>query len=304
MADEIERRIRNFLWEGYEERGGEHIVAWRDVCKLKKFGALGIGNILKHNKELLMTWLWRFPLERQSLWARVVKSKYGIRTNGWDTKGAARVTYRCPWKFISSVYDHYIKQVVFKVGKDNNIRFWEDVWVGDILLAQRFSVLYRMSNSHNEKLLSLRSLENFISCGSYSWDLRFGRNLNEWELEQISELLVLLDSVRFFDVMEDSRVWLSQESGISACKSALNELTKLEDGELLMSFFHLESCAPSKVKFFGWLLAIGKLNTSDVLQKRKPYMAFSPAWCVLCKQDGESIDRIFLHCPMATRLWS
>ena len=36
-------------------------------------------------------------------------------------------------------------------------------------------------------------------------------------------------------------------------------------------------CAPMKVKVFSWLLALGKLNTHEVLQRRKPFLANSLA---------------------------
>ena len=100
-------------------------------------------------------------------------------SNGWDSKEAVRVTYRCPWKFTARCYEEFIKHVNFEVGKGDKIRFWEDPWLGVSLFAQRFLVLYRMSNTHNRSIYSLSSVENFIRNGGYSWNLSFIRNLNE-----------------------------------------------------------------------------------------------------------------------------
>lgn len=58
-----------------------------------------------------------------------------------------------------------------------------------------------------------------------------------------------------------------------------------------------KATVPSKVKVFGSLFALGKLNTKDVMPKRKPYLAISPYWCVLCNKDGETADHLLLHCP-------
>ena len=33
-------------------------------------------------------------------------------------------------------------------------------------------------------------------------------------------------------------------------------------------------------------------------------MSISPGWCVMCKNDNESADHLFLHCPLAQRVWS
>ena len=81
MADDIERSMRNFLWEGNDEWRCDHLVAWNEVYKPKEFGGLGIGNILKGNKALLIKWLWSFPLEQEPLWEKVIKSKCGLRMN-------------------------------------------------------------------------------------------------------------------------------------------------------------------------------------------------------------------------------
>ena len=45
--------MRNFLCEGNDEWGRNHLVAWNEVCKPKEFGGLGIGKFLKRKKALL-----------------------------------------------------------------------------------------------------------------------------------------------------------------------------------------------------------------------------------------------------------
>lgn len=47
---------------------------------------------------------------------KVIKSKFGLSPNGWDTKEALRVTFRSPWKFISSCLEEFHKHFSFKVG--------------------------------------------------------------------------------------------------------------------------------------------------------------------------------------------
>ncbi|RVW50856.1 hypothetical protein CK203_101816 [Vitis vinifera] len=67
--------------------------------------------------------------------------------------------------------------------------------------------------------------------------------------------------------------------------------------------FLWSSKVPSKVKALAWLVAHGKVNTNDKLQLRRPYKALCPQWCILCKGNGESIDHLFLHCPVTIGLW-
>ena len=51
----------------------------------KKKGGLGIGNLRSKNKALLFKWLWRFPNEQDTLWAKVIRSKFGLDSNKWDS---------------------------------------------------------------------------------------------------------------------------------------------------------------------------------------------------------------------------
>ena len=54
---------------------------------------------------------------------------------------------------------------------------------------------------------------------------------------------------------------------------------------------------------FAWLALLGRVNTFDLLQRWRPYACFSPSWCVLCKNHGEDIDHILLHCKFVRVLW-
>lgn len=56
----------------------DHLIIWEVVSRPKVKGGLGIGNLLVKNKALLGKWLRRFPLERESLWHAVIRSKHGL----------------------------------------------------------------------------------------------------------------------------------------------------------------------------------------------------------------------------------
>ena len=71
----------------------------------------------------------------------------------------------------------------------------------------------------------------------------------------------------------------------------------------LLAKFLWSSRAPSKVKALAWLVVHGKVNTNDKLQLSRPYKPLCPQWCILCKGNGESIDHLFLHCPVTIGLW-
>ena len=48
------------------------------------------------------------------------------------------------------------------------------------------------------------------------------------------------------------------------------------------------------------MAALGKVLTTDNLRKR---WLMVRDCCCMCKPDGETIDHLFLHCPVAKGLW-
>ena len=57
---------------------------------------------------------------------------------------------------------------------------------------------------------------------------------------------------------------------------------------------------PYRVAFFTWVAVLGKILTTDNLHKRAIIIW---DWCCMCKCNGESVDHLLLHCPIASELW-
>ena len=77
VAKRMEKLQRDFLWSGI---GGEpklHLVKWAKVCKPLQVGGLGIRRLGSFNSTLLGKWLWKYGMEIDALWRRVIEAKYG-----------------------------------------------------------------------------------------------------------------------------------------------------------------------------------------------------------------------------------
>ena len=59
--------------------------------------------------------------------------------------------------------------------------------------------------------------------------------------------------------------------------------------------------APPRVAVFVWTTTLGKILTLDNLWKWNIVVL---EWYCMYKQGGESIDHLFLHCEVATELWT
>ncbi|XP_010255174.1 PREDICTED: uncharacterized protein LOC104595909 [Nelumbo nucifera] len=95
VSNTLEKLMRDFLWKPGEEKQ-DHMVSWEVVTRGKNLGDLGIENVRKRNRALLGKLLWRFPLERDKLWTKIVTSIHGLENNGWEPGILARTTAAFP----------------------------------------------------------------------------------------------------------------------------------------------------------------------------------------------------------------
>jgi hypothetical protein len=101
----------------------------------------------------------------------------------------------------------------------------------------------------------------------------------------------------------DKLVWNPSKKGLFEVRSFYKELIR-KDGPFVPCFpwkniWRVK--APTRVAFFVWSAALGKILTHDNLRKRKVIVI---EWCCLCKKSGESIDHLLLHCEVVQALWS
>lgn len=184
VVNKVEKLMRSFL-RGVEEGKRDHLVKWERWANSKEEGGLGVGSLKEKYEALCAKWLWRFPMEPNSLWAMVVKSKYGSATNGWDANPATTVTSLNPWKDISASYQTFLQCCRFEVGNGNRVRFWEDSWVREGLLKDSFPHFFALSSKHS------LSIDCFVDSQVFprNWDFGFKRNLNERETTEVIKLL-------------------------------------------------------------------------------------------------------------------
>ncbi|RVW90342.1 putative ribonuclease H protein [Vitis vinifera] len=202
VARRLEKLQRDFLWGGGNLERKAHLVKWEVVCGDKEKGGLGIRKLTLLNKVLLGKWIWRFACDKEALWKQVLLVKYGQEDFGWRTKKAVGAFGVGVWKEILKEAGWCWENLAFKVGKDKKIRFWTNLWCGDIALSQRFSHLFTLAAHRNATIEEMWD-QNF---GKGGWNLRFIRDFNDWELDMVGNLLHVLREHRT-TWEEDSVFW-------------------------------------------------------------------------------------------------
>ncbi|XP_073291108.1 protein ILITYHIA [Primulina huaijiensis] len=273
IADSMDKIARNFLWDGEDGDGHIHLVAWEQVCKPKDKGGLGGWKIIFRNKALLGKWWWRFFEEDETLWKKIIVSKYGLQENGWDAGLARNVTFRCPWKFISRLYPTFKQRVTIKVRGGNKVRFWEDRWWGESSFKEKYPALFRLASLYNLPISFFVHFDNVTR--NQSWDFHFRRVVRDGEITQLSELLVVLDSVTLVEEVDGFIQWSGDSTGIFSVSSFYESFFPDNPSSEFHLFYPIWKVpVPNKIQLFSWTAAL------------------------------ETQDHMLIHCPFSTSLWA
>lgn len=76
VLQEITKYQQNFLWGGLERRKRINWFSWSNICKSKEDGGLCVKNIEAFNMVLVWKWKWWILIEKDALWAGVIKQRY------------------------------------------------------------------------------------------------------------------------------------------------------------------------------------------------------------------------------------
>ncbi|XP_071683220.1 uncharacterized protein [Lolium perenne] len=133
-----------FFWEGADPKRKYHLVNWPAVCRPKEVGGLGLLNTTKMNLALLLKWIWRLYQDVDTIWARIIRAKYGDASDLFSGSGHGGSPF---WKSL-----HKIKHL-FKVGAKHEVRngirtnFRKDWWIGRGPIMDSFPLLFAICDN-------------------------------------------------------------------------------------------------------------------------------------------------------------
>ncbi|RYR07607.1 hypothetical protein Ahy_B05g075001 [Arachis hypogaea] len=172
-----------------------------------------------------------------------------------------------PWKDIingvkqiaplETIVGHGVRM---SVGNGSKTKFWEDKWLGDFSLRDKFPILFVVSSNKNEVITNCGFWDGLL----WNWNLRWRRCLFEWERKHCEELHSCLQNVFLNAGTEDKAVWTFTTDGSFTIKSMINAV----EGETLgfaesKHFFDniWRGAVPPRVEMMAWFAILGRLNT-------------------------------------------
>ncbi|GKC93257.1 hypothetical protein Tco_1158699 [Tanacetum coccineum] len=70
VIKDIDSILKSFLWSQWEKIQGKVRIAWKDVCKSKKSGGLGLKPLGKWNEILMVKHIWNIASKKDTLWVK------------------------------------------------------------------------------------------------------------------------------------------------------------------------------------------------------------------------------------------
>ncbi|GAU40143.1 hypothetical protein TSUD_163120 [Trifolium subterraneum] len=313
VIKKIIRIQREFLWGGV--KGGKKIswVSWKEVCRPRSEGGLGVRDVAKVNLSLLIKWRWRLLQSGYAFWKEVLVAKYGIMARfkvHWIGHALPnRVSLW--WKDICGIDiredgSWFARNMCRKLGNGNSTRFWLDRWIGSLPLSDQFPRLFSLSLNQQGMVREFRDVRG----GEDGWVMRWRRRLFVWEEELLQRLQDLLPVDVPWSEAEDRWSWRLEEDGSFSVSSmywylgsVFSQASSFNAQELWVFGKIWKSPVPSKVIAFTWKLLRNRIPTRCNLASRGIQL-IGGLDCVHCVGREESGTHLFMFCDFAGQIWN
>lgn len=105
--------------------------------------------------------------------------------------------------------------MAFEVGDGKRVKFWEDTWCGERMLKNEFADMYGLAIDPKLLVADYMSLMG----GVIVWNLTLRRNLFDWEILRVIELLSPLQAMHINMFQDDRRMWKVASRGEFSVRS-------------------------------------------------------------------------------------
>ena len=179
--------------------------------------------------------------------------------------------------------------------------FWEDLWLGEVRLKEKFPRLFS---------ISLQQLTPISECGSWDgsvwhWNLLWRMEFFIWELQFLQQLNEMLEQTRLFNDQVDKVWWPHDSSGRFSTQSMvkkLYEMKVLATQTVLNINIFWRGLVPPKAELLLWFALQGRLNIMDRL-RRLGVLRNEDYRCVLCRQTEETLPHLLYTCDFSWKVW-
>ncbi|GKC17938.1 RNA-directed DNA polymerase, eukaryota, reverse transcriptase zinc-binding domain protein [Tanacetum coccineum] len=276
VCEKIDKVFKIFLWARGDNSKSMVSVDWKDVCKPKSQGDLGLKSIRSWNVALMAKHLWNVASDKDFIWVKWVKVHRLKGGNIWDVELKEHRSWS--WCQILKLRDDIRRFFNIKIGNGQKCNIWFDKWHTLLVMVVGLSLNARVCD--------------FISNGSWVWP-------NEWEgrFNEVLDVLVpnIIHDLDNKVVWIDKKGWEKHFSVAEAWKAIKTEFPKV----IWHKHVWYSQCIPRHA-FITCVAIKGRLKTKDRLSK---WFSMQDLSCLLYGVDNESHSHLFFSCSYSKRLW-
>jgi hypothetical protein len=188
-----------FFWQANNHKEKYRLVKWNITCQPKDQGGLGVKNLDVQNQCLLSKWLFKL-INEEGMWQTLLKRKYlkdlpigAVKRKPGDSQF---------WSGLMKVKHKFLDFIRFRVNNGTNTRFWEDRWVGNFKLKDRFPSLYNLTRKKGSSVayvsrsvpLNVSFKRGLTGANHEAWfrlvslvvvvQVNSAKDVGEWDLHQ------------------------------------------------------------------------------------------------------------------------
>jgi len=151
-------------------------------------GGLEVKRLNEFNVVLLGKWCWRMLVDKEGLWYRVLKARYGEEGGRLLDGGENRSAW---WRMMCGIRrrlglgvgNWFEDNVCRVVGGGGTTYFWLDTWVGGTPLGIQFPRLFYLSENKGATVREMARRGWGVGGGAWEWR----RRLLVWEKDSVVE---------------------------------------------------------------------------------------------------------------------
>nr|GEY62813.1 hypothetical protein [Tanacetum cinerariifolium] len=276
ISNDIEKLMRDFLWNFGVFKRGKSLINWKSVCKMKVKGGLGIKSLDSWNIALMSKHIWNVITNKESMWVRWVNTYRLKEGSCWA------------WKKILKIRGLIKEHIFHKIGDGRNTSLWFDNWHPICPLSNFISKRMIASSGLNLQ----NKVADVIKNGEWNWPVN---------LSNMFDALNVISPPCITEGRNDKVVWKSC-NGRFLDFSVSNVWENIRMRGTLVSWSNLvwfSQCIPHH-SFFLWLAMHGKLKTQDNMLHGDRN---NRLLCTFCGKVADSHDHLFFDCNFPNGIW-
>lgn len=290
--------MSDFWWQTKKEGRGLHWKSWDQLTRSKNTGGLGFKDLEAFNLALLGKQLWRMMTHRDSLMARVFKSRYFAKSDPLSASLGSRPSYA--WRSIHAAQS-LIKQgarVTIGNGKETNL--WQEQWLSR-KPARHAVCMRREVNASVRGISSDMKVCELMIQGTREWDIQRIQELFPEEESRLIQKVRVMSSES-----EDNYCWDYTKTGHYTVKSGYwvqQNVIQGDQSEVLVNQPSLDCLYQAiwqvktspKIQHFLWKCLSNILPVAETMKKRH---IDKEDECHRCSTGSESINHMLFQCPL------